>query len=58
MNEMLQPLQEYYFAIVIDRTTMGPCIIASREGGVDIEETAQTKPDAIVKQPIDIHTGR
>lgn len=49
--------KEMYFAILLDRETNGPVIVASSEGGVDIEETAETNPDAIVKEPIDIFKG-
>ena len=35
----------------------GPVLIASSEGGVNIEEVAEKNPDAIVKFPIDIHEG-
>jgi succinyl-CoA synthetase beta subunit len=49
--------KEYYFAIVMDRKTQGPVIIASSEGGMDIETVAHENPDAIVTLPIDINTG-
>lgn len=32
-------------------------LIASSEGGVNIEEIAERNPDAIVKIPVDIHEG-
>ena len=32
-------------------------IIASSEGGVDIEEVALKSPDSIMKEPVDIHEG-
>jgi succinyl-CoA synthetase beta subunit len=32
-------------------------IVASTEGGMDIEEVAETNPDAIIKVPVDIHLG-
>ena len=37
--------------------TQGPVIIASSEGGVNIEEVASKNPDAILREPIDIHNG-
>ena len=37
--------------------TKGPVIIASSEGGVDIEEVALKSPDSIMKEPVDIHEG-
>ena len=38
---------EYYLAILMDRAECCPVIVASTEGGMDIEEVAETKPDAI-----------
>ena len=35
----------------------GPGLIASSEGGVNIEEVAERNPDAITKTPIDITKG-
>ena len=35
----------------------GPVMIASSEGGVNIEEVAEKNPDAIITMPIDINTG-
>merc|ERR1719305_243983 len=40
-----------------ERAFNGPVIIASSEGGVNIEETAEKNPDAIVKFPIDVMEG-
>ena len=55
--EKLQLKKEYYFAILNDRKHQGPVLIASSEGGMDIEQVAATNPKAIVTQPIDIHKG-
>jgi len=49
--------KEYYFAIVLDRGFQAPVLIASKEGGMDIEEVAEKNPDAISKEPVDIKTG-
>lgn len=49
--------KEFYFAIVLDRGYQAPVMIASKEGGVEIEEVAKHNPDAIAKEPIDIKTG-
>lgn len=35
----------------------GPVIIASSQGGVNIEDVAATNPDAITYEPIDIKLG-
>merc|ERR1711874_914342 len=49
--------KEYYIAFMNERAFNGPVIIASSEGGVNIEETAEKNPDAIVKFPIDVVQG-
>lgn len=43
---------EYYLAITTDRDTRRNVLIASREGGVDIEHIAATRPEAILKETI------
>jgi succinyl-CoA synthetase beta subunit len=40
---------EYYLGIVLDRQKGKPVVLASREGGVDIEEVARKNPEAILK---------
>merc|ERR1712203_153294 len=44
-------------AFMNERAFNGPVIIASSEGGVNIEETAEKNPDSIVKFPIDAVQG-
>ncbi len=46
------PKEEFYLAITTDRKSRRNVLIASREGGVEIEEVAKHNPDAIVKVPI------
>ena len=41
----------------MDRKTQGPVIIASSQGGMDIETVAHDTPEAIVTLPIDINKG-
>lgn len=48
---------EYYFAVLMDRQTCGPVIVASSQGGMDIEAVAAENPEAILKLPIDINRG-
>lgn len=45
--------RELYFAILFDRATSGPMIIASTEGGVDIESVAHNTPEKILRISID-----
>ncbi|KAJ2322546.1 succinate--CoA ligase beta chain, partial [Coemansia sp. RSA 2681] len=49
--------REYYFAILMDRATKGPVLVASAQGGVDIETVAAEDPEAIIKLPVDINEG-
>jgi succinyl-CoA synthetase beta subunit len=44
--------RELYFAILLDRATAAPMIIASTAGGMDIEEVAHNTPEKIVREPI------
>ena len=41
--------REFYLSITVDRTAKRPLILFSTEGGVEIEEVAETKPEAIVR---------
>lgn len=49
--------REMYFAILLDRKTAGPMIIACSEGGTSIEDLAEKFPEKIIKVPIDIRVG-
>lgn len=44
--------KEYYLGAVIDRENAAPYLIASPEGGVEIEEIAEKSPEKILKLPI------
>jgi len=46
--------KEYYIAALIDRDRAEPILIASREGGMEIEEVAAKHPDKILKTPIEL----
>jgi succinyl-CoA synthetase beta subunit len=48
---------EYYFSFLLDRANRTFLAMASIEGGMDIEEVAATKPQALAKVPIDPLTG-
>ena len=45
--------KEYYLGIVLDRTSEMPVIIASTEGGMEIEKVAEQSPEKIIKVAID-----
>jgi succinyl-CoA synthetase beta subunit len=48
---------EYYLGVVLDRSRRRPVIMASREGGVDIEEVAARRPEAIARVAVDPLVG-
>ena len=48
---------ELYLGMVIDRATENIVIMASQEGGMEIEEVARTNPEKILKQYIDPTVG-
>jgi succinyl-CoA synthetase beta subunit len=48
---------EYYCSIALDTSGRQFVLIASAEGGIDIEEVAATNPDAIIKQNISFIEG-
>ncbi|MGH7197480.1 MAG: ADP-forming succinate--CoA ligase subunit beta [Candidatus Omnitrophota bacterium] len=43
--------EEYYLGVLMDRTRRQPTLLFCKEGGVDIEEVAAKKPEAIQKIP-------
>ena len=52
IEEGLNIQREFYLGIVIDRSQQKLVFMASREGGVEIEEVARTSPDLILKETI------
>jgi succinyl-CoA synthetase beta subunit len=49
--------REIYFAILLDRETAAPLIVASPEGGVEIETVAAKSPKKIIREAIDPLAG-
>src|SRR5438132_5755335 len=49
--------REIYFAILLDRATAAPLIVASTEGGVEIEAVAAKSPEKIIHEAIDPLAG-
>jgi succinyl-CoA synthetase beta subunit len=48
---------EYYCSIALDTSGRQFVLIASAEGGIDIEEVAATRPEAIIKETISLTEG-
>jgi len=55
--EATEIAREFYLALLVDRAVKAPLFIACREGGVDIEEVAASRPEAILRLPVDPRTG-
>jgi succinyl-CoA synthetase beta subunit len=49
--------REIYFAVLLDRATAAPLIVASTEGGVEIEAVAAKSPKKIIREPINPLAG-
>lgn len=56
-TEACEISKEYYLAVVMDRATSSPVVIASTEGGVDIETVAAETPEKIIKIRVDPTLG-
>jgi succinyl-CoA synthetase beta subunit len=51
------PTKEYYISVLLDRTSGKNVIIYTTEGGMDIEEVAESQPEKILKEFIDPAIG-
>ncbi|TKX25584.1 succinate--CoA ligase subunit beta [Elsinoe australis] len=49
--------REFYLAVLMDRQSQSPVIVASSQGGMDIEGVAKENPEAILTTVIDINKG-
>jgi succinyl-CoA synthetase beta subunit len=57
VSEVIDVKKQFYLAFLLDRKYGGPVILASNEGGVNIEEVAKKNPNAIIVQPVDVKVG-
>lgn len=57
IDEAADIVQEIYLGIVVDRAVREPAMMASSEGGVEIEEVARLNPEAIKKITVDPFLG-
>jgi succinyl-CoA synthetase beta subunit len=57
VEEQLAIAKELYVSISVDRLAGCPLILACAEGGIDIEEVARTRPEAVVRFHVDILKG-
>jgi succinyl-CoA synthetase beta subunit len=49
--------REFYLAVLLDRASSRPLVMASTEGGMEIEEVAARTPEKIIKESIDPAVG-
>lgn len=52
VGEGVEIAREVYFAILLDRATSAPVVVASTRGGMDIEAVAAETPEMIIREPI------
>jgi succinyl-CoA synthetase beta subunit len=57
LAERRDPTHEYYVAVLNDRNSGSPVIVASAQGGMNIEEVAAKDPSAIITTPVDYKNG-
>lgn len=57
LAERRTPAHEYYVAVLNDRVSQGVVLVASSQGGMNIEEVAAKDPEAIITTPIDYVKG-
>lgn len=57
VEEGLKIAREMYLGVVVDRESGGPILIASTEGGMEIEVVAHKTPEKILKEPFDVEAG-
>jgi succinyl-CoA synthetase beta subunit len=57
VEEQIDIDRELYVSVVIDNSIGLPIVMASAEGGVEIEEVAAKNPDAIKRSPVDPTVG-
>ena len=57
IEEGLEVARELYLGLVIDRATARPVLMASTEGGMEIEEVAAQHPEKILKEAVDPAVG-
>jgi succinyl-CoA synthetase beta subunit len=57
IDEAADIRQEIYLGVVLDRAARRPVVIASSEGGVEIEEVAHAQPEAIRRTLVDPYLG-
>ncbi|HXH61857.1 MAG TPA: ATP-grasp domain-containing protein, partial [Fimbriimonadaceae bacterium] len=53
VGQQIDIAEEYYLSVLLDRAEQKVVVMISKEGGMEIEEVAKTKPEAIVRLHVD-----
>ena len=57
VTDVCNTKKEYYLAVTVDNEHAGLVIVASAEGGTEIEDTAKNHPELIIREPVSIYEG-
>src|SRR5262249_14203797 len=57
VEEQVPIAHEMYAAVLNDPASKGPLLLFSAQGGMDIEEIAESHPDALLRLTVDIRKG-
>lgn len=57
IHEGVDIVRQIYLAFILDRNSQRPAIVASKEGGMEIEEVAKHNPDAVKLYVLEVDTG-
>ena len=57
VTEACDIAEEYYFSFLLDRSNRTFLAMASAEGGMEIEQLAVERPDALARVPVDAIAG-
>jgi succinyl-CoA synthetase beta subunit len=56
-EEKMPIAHEYYVAVLLDKNSNAPLVMASAAGGVDIEQVARETPEKIIRRKVDLFLG-
>jgi succinyl-CoA synthetase beta subunit len=57
VEQQVRAEAELYVGVVADPRARTPLLLACAEGGIDVEEVAATRPEALLKAPVDVLRG-
>lgn len=57
VEERVAGTTELFLSITFDPTTRGPVVLASRAGGMEVEEIVEDSPELLLREPVDYERG-